>query len=139
VLRDDSGFRREEPAPVPRQAPAGDKPDAGRDGLARDRTMLANERTLAAGWRTSASAMAVALAFAHLFGDVDPGWLVRAGATMLAVVALILLPLTARAYTRTSRRIETDDVYRLSSLELWGITALLGCAGLIVCATIGLA
>lgn len=95
-----------------------DAASSDRFAYAADRTMLANERTLAAWWRTAMGAIAAAVAFARLFGDVGPDWLVRSGATVLVAFGVMILVLSHRRYLETARRIDPENVDRLSRLWL---------------------
>lgn len=96
-----------------------------RTSLASDRTMLASERTLAAWWRTVIASLAAAVAFAKIYGEVEPVWAVRAAATLPVALALVVLFVAARRYTATARRIESECVERVPRAELWLGTALL--------------
>ncbi|WP_052341119.1 DUF202 domain-containing protein [Salinarimonas rosea] len=96
-----------------------------RDDLAEDRTQLANDRTLAAWWRTAMAAIAAAIVFPRLFSDIEPDWLLRAGASGLALLALVVLALGFRRYRATAARIAPDHVARLSRVSLLLGTALL--------------
>jgi putative membrane protein len=109
-------------------APEPDDDQPSRTELAGDRTMLANERTLAAWWRTAMAGAAGALAFAKLFGDVEPAYVVRGAATLLVAFALLVLWVAYRRYRGVSRRVDAEDVDRTSNLALRGGTALLGLA-----------
>ncbi|MFC4170605.1 YidH family protein [Microvirga sp. GCM10011540] len=88
--------------------------------LAHDRTMLAAERTLAAWWRTAMAALAGAVGFVRLFGDVQPQWVIRGGATLLIALALVILFVAYGRYRRTSRRINNEEV---RSLSVWSLAA----------------
>jgi putative membrane protein len=111
---------------------ADERDPSERTALAGDRTALANERTLAAWWRTAMAAFALALGFAKLFGDVEPAWLVRAGATLLVLLGALILASASRTYERTARRIETENVAVVSRRTLWTGTFLLAVvAGLV--------
>ena len=101
----------------------------GRTALAGDRTMLANERTLAAWWRTAMAALAAAVAFARLFGDVEPEWLVKGGSTCLVTLGFLVLAVAHRRYLATAWRIEeSESVDRVSSFALTLGTLLLATA-----------
>lgn len=107
-----------------------DKPSASeRTELAGDRTLLANERTLAAWWRTAMAALAAAVGFAKLFGDVSPEWLIRGGATCLVLLAYAVLGIAYERYEATAQRIEAEHVSRISRWALWLGTLLLGVVG----------
>jgi putative membrane protein len=96
-----------------------------RTDLANDRTILAAERTLSAWWRTAMAALAAAVGFARIFGDVQPQWLVRGGASCLIALALLILAIALLRYRRTSRRINNEDVRSVSMPALVAGTALL--------------
>ncbi|MGJ3263888.1 MAG: DUF202 domain-containing protein [Salinarimonas sp.] len=96
-----------------------------RDELAEDRTQLANDRTLAAWWRTAMAAIAAAVVFPRLFSDIGPDWLIRLGASGLALLALVVLALGFRRYRATAARLAPDHVARLSRLSLGVGTSLL--------------
>lgn len=87
--------------------------------------MLANERTLAAWWRTALAGAGGAVAFARLFGDVEPVYLIRGAATGLVVFALLVIVVALRRYRGVGRRIDAEDVDAMSRLALYGGTALL--------------
>jgi putative membrane protein len=99
-----------------------------RTELAGDRTMLANERTLAAWWRTAMAAAAAAVAFARLFGDVQPTWLIRGGSSVLVGLAFLVLWVAFRRYRQTSAAIDAPNVDRVSALALRTGTLLLAIA-----------
>ncbi|PAX09253.1 DUF202 domain-containing protein [Sphingomonas lenta] len=96
-----------------------------RTSLASDRTMLASERTLAAWWRTVIASLAAAIALVKIYEEVEPAWAVRAAATVPVALALVILFVAARRYTRTAKRIESECVERVPRAELWVGTALL--------------
>lgn len=109
-----------------RSGPAEDRID-----LASDRTMLAAERTLSAWWRTAMAALAVAVGFVRLFGDVQPQWLIRGGATLLILLALLIIAVAFRRYRRTADRIDNQEVRSLSRPALATGTSLLVLAAMI--------
>lgn len=111
---------------------ADDNDPSERTALAGDRTALANERTVAAWWRTAMSALALGLGFAKLFVGLEPQWLVRAGATLLILLGLVILWMGLRTYERTAKRIETEHVVPVSRRVLWFGTLLLGAVAAIV-------
>ncbi|WP_349368231.1 DUF202 domain-containing protein [Salinarimonas sp.] len=114
--------------------PPRDDADASRrhrDDLAEDRTRLANERTLAAWWRTAMAAIAAAVVFPRLFSEIEPDWLIRAGATVLAFVALLMLGVGWRRYSVTTRRIGANHVGPFSRLPLAIGTLLLAAVALL--------
>lgn len=113
-------------------------PDA-RTVLASDRTALANERTLAAWWRTAMATFALALGFAKFFGDIDPAWLIRAGATILALLGGLILWTASRTYERTAKRIETEHVIAVSRRTVRVGTLLLGLIAALCIAAVWLA
>jgi putative membrane protein len=96
-----------------------------RTDLANDRTILAAERTLSAWWRTAMAALAAAVGFARIFGDVQPQWLVRGGASCLIALALLILAIALLRYRRTAKRIDNQEVHSVSMSALVAGTALL--------------
>jgi putative membrane protein len=106
-----------------------------RTHLAGDRTMLAAERTLSAWWRTSMTALAGAVGFVRLFGNVQPQWPIRTGATLLIGLALLMLAIALRRYRHTAQKIENEEVGSLSMSALITGTGLLvlvaGIAGVV--------
>lgn len=110
----------------------GDNPS--RIGLAADRTMLASERTLAAWWRTALAALAAAVGFAKIAGDIGPPWLPRLAAMLPILLAGLVLFVAARRYVQTARRVEAECVERVPTVELWLGTGLL--AALAVAVTV---
>lgn len=96
-----------------------------RTALASDRTMLASERTLAAWWRTAIAALAAAVGLVKLVGGTAAAWEVRAAATLAILLALLVLFIGARRYSRTAARIESECVERVPRAELWVGTGLL--------------
>jgi putative membrane protein len=102
-----------------------------RTDLANDRTMLAAERTLSAWWRTAMGALAAAVGFARIFGDVEPQWLVRGGASCLIALALLILAVAFVRYRRTSKRINNEEVHSVSTPALAAGTGLLDLASAI--------
>jgi putative membrane protein len=116
---------------------AGDNQDSSeRTQLAGDRTALANERTLAAWWRTAMAGFALALGFAKLFGDVQPAWLVRTGASLLILLGAVILWTALRTYERSAKRIEAEHVVEISRRTLWIGTALLATVAGIIAAAV---
>ena len=113
-----------------------EQPKDERNLLAGDRTMLANERTLAAWWRTAMATLAAATAFAKLFGDVQPEWLVRIGASSLVLLAIAILGVAYERYEATARRIESEDVRSISRWALRSGTILLALAGAVAAAVV---
>lgn len=112
------------------------RPPSERTNPASDRTALANERTLAAWWRTVMASLALALGFAKLFGDVQPVWLVRGGATLLVLLGAVILWTALRTYQRTSSRIETENASTVSRRTLWVGTFLLGLVAMTIAAVV---
>ena len=110
-----------------------------RRALASDRTALANERTLAAWWRTAMAAFALALGFTALFGDVEPAWLIRAGATLLVIYGALILWTASSTYERTARCIETQHVVAVSRRMVRVGTLLLAIVAAICATTVWLA
>lgn len=98
---------------------------ASRIDLANDRTILAAERTLSAWWRTAMAALAGAVGFVRLFGDVQPQWLIRGGASVLVLLALLILAIAFRRYRQTARKIDNQEVRSLSTPSLAAGTGLL--------------
>lgn len=98
--------------------------------------MLANERTLAAWWRTVMTALAAAVGLARLFGDAGPEWLVRGGASLLVLLAVVMLFVAVRRYQTTAARIESECVERVPRVELWIGSLLLVIVAAIVTAVV---
>jgi putative membrane protein len=96
-----------------------------RTDLANDRTMLAAERTLSAWWRTAMAALAGAVGFARLFGDVQPQWLIRGGASFLILLALLIIAVAFHRYRRTAKRINNEQVRSIPRFTLAAGTGLL--------------
>jgi len=111
-------------------------PPGERTALAGDRTLLANERTLAAWWRTAMTALAAAVGFAKLFGGTGPSGLARGGATLLVLLALLVLVIAFRNFRRTSAGVESEYAAKVPSLALWLGTLVLAATALIVAAVI---
>lgn len=61
-----------------------------RTDWAEDRTVLANERTFAGWMRTGMASLGIAIAMQAIFGEVEPLWLPKAGATLFIAVALLI-------------------------------------------------
>jgi putative membrane protein len=93
--------------------------------------MLAAERTLSAWWRTAMAALAVAVAFARLFGDVQPQWLIRGGATLPILLAFLIIAVAFRRYRQTSKNINNQEVRSLSALALALGTGLLALSAVV--------
>lgn len=107
-----------------------------RTALAGDRTMLASERTLAAWWRTALASLAVAVALSKLYEDVASPALIRIAATLPILLAILILFVAARRYSKTARTIEAERVGRVPRFELWIGTALLGMLAAVAAAII---
>ncbi|WP_230532742.1 YidH family protein [Microvirga roseola] len=112
----------------------GDPETASRIDLANDRTMLAAERTLSAWWRTAMAALAGAVGFVRLFGDVQPQWLIRGGATLLIGLAVLIVGIAFRRYRKTSKKINNLEVRSLSLPALAAGTGLLVIAAAVAAA-----
>ena len=100
-----------------------EKADDGssRTGLAKDRTHMAEDRTIMAvertfaGWlRTAFGAIAIAVGFRALFGDLDPPWLARAIATVFMIIAVLLSILAQHRAVRSLDKMATHAVERPS-------------------------
>lgn len=113
-----------------------DKDPSERTELASDRTALANERTLAAWWRTAMAAFALALGFAKLFGDIEPAWLIRTGATLLVLLSIMTLLTALLTYRRTEKRLETEHASTVSKRTVWTGTILLVIVAAVVVAAV---
>ena len=84
------------------------------------------------------AAFALALGFAKLFGGVEPAWLIRGGATLLAGLGTLMLVVTVRTYGQTAKRLEVENVVLVSRRGLWGGTLLLALIAVAVTAAIWL-
>ncbi|MFD0916495.1 YidH family protein [Pseudahrensia aquimaris] len=61
-----------------------------RTDWAEDRTVLANERTFAGWMRTGMASLGIAIAMQAIFGEVEPRWFAKAGATVFILVGLLI-------------------------------------------------
>lgn len=96
-----------------------------RTDWAEDRTILANERTFAGWMRTGMAAIGVALGLKAVFGDFEPTWLAKAGATLFIVVAILIFWAARQSSCRTQNWMNDHAVERQSATRTTIIATIL--------------
>lgn len=86
-----------------------DKLAQDRTDWAEDRTVLANERTFAGWMRTGMGAIAVAVGLKAVFGEFEPTWLAKMGATLFLVIALLIFWSAQQKARETDQRLSEHD------------------------------
>ena len=97
-----------------------------RTDWAEDRTVLANERTFAGWMRTGMACLGIAIAMQAFFGEMQPTWIAKLGATIFVLVGLLIFFAGWRNAKRMIGRLDCHTAEPVSRTHLTIVAGLMG-------------
>lgn len=95
-----------------------------RTDWAEERTILAVERTFSAWIRTGLSSLAIGLGFQAIFGDTDPTWAAKFGATLFIAIGIVIFFVAYRSATSRLAKLDAHELDPLGRKRLGAICSL---------------